>query len=445
MGGTTLLDSRSSLFTDGLVEVVRTASEPTWRGAGLLLADPVRMHLLGIDRTRASARAAPRRVVLVESGDSGRSATVLASQERCEVAQVGEKHSAHDRPLTDLLIRARLRGQVLHAPTPGAADAVEAILAAPIHLVLGREWLPHLGAVEFETVIGPRVTPATAARSRHALATLAQPVRLTYTWNDLVLPSPTMARLRELASALASRDTVFDEWGFRRLSGGHSSVRMLFSGASGTGKTMSAAVLAREVGLELFQVDVSAVVSKYIGETEKNLEAIFRAAEGSDVVLLFDEADALFGKRSEVADAHDRYANIETSYLLQRMERYDGVLILATNLTANMDEAFSRRLHGEIQFPLPDEPARQELWRKAFPSVAPVGDDVTPALLAAQFQITGGDIRNVALAAAFLASHECAPIGLAHVMRALARQRHRQGKIPTLAEFGQYLHLVRAD
>jgi SpoVK/Ycf46/Vps4 family AAA+-type ATPase len=277
------------------------------------------------------------------------------------------------------------------------------------------------------------------------LATLAQPVRLSYTWDDLVLPAPTTARLRELASALAARDKVFDEWGFRRLSGGYSSVRVLFSGASGTGKTMSAAVIAREVGLELFQVDVSAVVSKYIGDTEKNLERIFRAAEGSDVLLLFDEADALFGKRSEVADAHDRYANIEASYLLQRVERYDGVLILATNLTANLDEAFSRRLHGEIEFPLPDERAREQLWRKAFPPPAPIGDDVKPALLAAQFQLSGGDIRNVALAAAFLAAHERAPIGLAHVMRALARQRHRQGKLPTLAEFGQYLHLVRAE
>lgn len=438
----TLLDARAPLFAHGLVEAVKSADEPAWLGAGLALADPVRTYLLGIDVDRPAARSAKRRVVLVECGDSSSCAAAVADEEGCELVHVDERC---DRPLTEVLIRARLRGQLLHAPTPGGADAVGAMLAAPVHLVLGPEWQPHLGGVDFETTNGPRVTPATAARARHALATLAQPVRLSYTWDDLVLPAPTTARLRELASALAARDKVFDEWGFRRLSGGYSSVRVLFSGASGTGKTMSAAVIAREVGLELFQVDVSAVVSKYIGDTEKNLERIFRAAEGSDVLLLFDEADALFGKRSEVADAHDRYANIEASYLLQRVERYDGVLILATNLTANLDEAFSRRLHGEIEFPLPDERAREQLWRKAFPPPAPIGDDVNPALLAAQFQLSGGDIRNVALAAAFLAAHERAPIGLAHVMRALARQRHRQGKLPTLAEFGQYLHLVRAE
>jgi SpoVK/Ycf46/Vps4 family AAA+-type ATPase len=270
-------------------------------------------------------------------------------------------------------------------------------------------------------------------------------VPLVYGWDDLVLPAPTAARLREFAGALVSRGEVFDGWGFRRLAGGHCSLRVLFTGASGTGKTMSAAVIARQAGLELFQVDISAVVSKYIGETEKNLEAVFRVAEGSDVLLFFDEADALFGKRSEVSDAHDRYANIEAAYLLQRVERYDGVLILATNIAANMDEAFGRRLHAEIEFPLPDEQARERLWRKAFPPAAPVAADVDPALLARQFQLTGGEIRNVALASAFLAAYEGRPIGLAHVMRSLARQRHRQGKLPTLAEFGQYLHLVRAE
>jgi ATPase family protein associated with various cellular activities (AAA)/winged helix domain-containing protein len=443
--GTALLDSHAPIFTAGLVEVVRSSGESAWRAAGLSLADPIRTHLLGVGRTDSVVERVAPRVLFVESGDSDSYAATFAGQKGRTIVEVDERHGSPGRALSDLLIRARLEGQVVHAAAPGEAGAVEAILAAPVHLVLGPQWQPHLAGIEFETVRGPRTTPATKAKARHALATLAQCVPRTFTWDDLVLPSPTTTRLHELASALVARDTVFDEWGFRRLGGGHSSLRILFTGASGTGKTMSAAVIAREVGLELFQVDVSAVMSKYIGETEKNLEAIFRAAEGSDVLLFFDEADALFGKRSEVADAHDRYANIEASYLLQRVERYDGALILATNLPANMDEAFSRRLHGEIEFPLPDERARQRLWSKAFPAAAPVADDVDPVLLAKQFQLTGGDIRNVALAAAFLAAHERVPIALAHVMRALARQRHRQGKLPTLAEFGQYLHLVRAE
>ena len=171
----------------------------------------------------------------------------------------------------------------------------------------------------------------------------------------------------------------------------------MFSGASGTGKTMSAAVVARELGLDLFRIDLSAVVSKYIGETEKNLERIFKAAEGSNAILFFDEADALFGKRSEVKDAHDRYANIEVAYLLQRMETYDGVLILATNLAKHIDEAFSRRIHVEIDFPLPDEVQRERLWRLLIPHAAPTAADVDYEFLARQFPLTGGEIRNVAL------------------------------------------------
>ena len=440
-GGAELLNPRSPLFADGLVEVIRAADDGTWRGSGLVLADPARTYLLGLDRTEPVGRPERRRVLLVQSGDTLGVATQLAAEDGREVVRADEQQG---RALCDLLIHARLRGQVLHSPVPATPAVAEAVLAVPVHLVLGAEWLPHLGEVEYETAV-PTATAASRVRARHDLASLAQRVPLTYTWDDLVLPSATLARLRELSSAVGKREEVFDRWGFRRLSGGHSSLRMLFTGSSGTGKTMSAAVVARGAGVELFQVDVSAVVSKYIGETEKNLEAIFWAAQGSDVMLFFDEADALFGKRSEVSDAHDRYANIEASYLLQRIERYDGVLILASNLASNMDEAFSRRMHGEIEFPLPDKNAREALWRMAFPPSAPVADDVNPALLASQFQLTGGEIRNVALAAAFLAAHERTPIGVSHVMRSLARQRHRQGKLPSLAEFGQYLHLVRAE
>jgi hypothetical protein len=279
---------------------------------------------------------------------------------------------------------------------------------------------------------------------RPRLPGMAAPVESVFTWDDLVLPAATLRRLHELASAIGQRDTVFDAWSFARLNGSRS-VRALFSGVSGTGKTMSASVIAHELGLPLFRVDLSSVVSKYVGETERNLEAVFRASEHGNAVVMFDEADALFGKRSEVSDAQDRYANIEVAYLLQRMETYDGVLFLTTNLATNMDEAFSRRIHFEIDFPMPDQPARQRLWLRALPPEAPVDDDVDLDRLARMVPLSGGEIRNAALTAAFLAAHDQCPIGMAHLVRAVARQRGRQGKLPTVAEFGDYLSLVTAE
>jgi hypothetical protein len=273
---------------------------------------------------------------------------------------------------------------------------------------------------------------------------LADRVALVHAWNHLVLPAPTLRRLKEFAGAIRNRDKVFRDWSFLRPAGGTSSLRALFSGMSGTGKTMSASVIARDLGVDLYRIDLSAVVSKYIGETEKNLERIFHSAEGSNAILFFDEADALFGKRSEVKDAHDRYANIEIAFLLQRMETYDGVMILATNLARNLDEAFSRRIQFAIEFPLPDDEQREQLWRLLLPAEAPKRD-VDYSFLARQFQLTGGEIRNVALDAAFLAAHEDEAITMDHLVRAIARQRRKQGKLPTPFEFKHYLATVHRE
>jgi hypothetical protein len=270
---------------------------------------------------------------------------------------------------------------------------------------------------------------------------LADRVALVHEWGDLVLPPPTLRSLQEFASAIRHRDLVFRDWSFLRASGGTPSLRALFSGTSGTGKTMSAAVIARDLGVDLHRIDLSAVVSKYIGETEKNLERIFSSAKGSNAILFFDEADALFGKRSEVKDAHDRYANIEIAYLLQRMETYDGVMILATNLARNLDPAFSRRIHFAIDFPVPDQEQRERLWKLLLPAEAPTRD-VDYSFLARQFQLTGGEIRNVALDAAFLAAHGDDEIAMDHLVRALARQSRKRGKLPTASEFKEYLAAV---
>jgi SpoVK/Ycf46/Vps4 family AAA+-type ATPase len=217
----------------------------------------------------------------------------------------------------------------------------------------------------------------------------------------------------------------------------------LFAGPSGTGKTMAAEIVAADLGLELYKVDLSTLVSKYIGETEKNLDKIFAAAQEANAILFFDEADAIFGKRSEVKDAHDRYANIEVGYLLQKMEEYDGVVILATNLRKNIDDAFIRRMHMTIEFPFPEEPDRLRIWQKVFPPEAPLGSDVDMAFLARQFKVTGGNIRNIALLAAFLAADEDSPIEMSHVIRALKREYQKLGKLLTEADFGSYLSLIR--
>jgi SpoVK/Ycf46/Vps4 family AAA+-type ATPase len=218
----------------------------------------------------------------------------------------------------------------------------------------------------------------------------------------------------------------------------------LFAGPSGTGKTMAADVLAGALGLDLYRIDLSGVVSKYIGETEKNLSSIFDEAEMSNAILFFDEADALFGKRSEVKDAHDRYANIETAYLLQRMEEYSGAVFLATNLKMNLDEAFTRRLHMVVDFPLPGEVERRRIWQSTFPDAAPLEPDVDFDFLAKQFKISGGNIRNIVLSGAFLAADDGQRIGMAHLIRATRREYQKLGKMITEADFGPYVSLLRS-
>jgi len=219
----------------------------------------------------------------------------------------------------------------------------------------------------------------------------------------------------------------------------------MFAGPSGTGKTMTAGVVGRDVGLDVYRLDLSSVVSKYIGETEKNLDRIFRAAQGSNAILFFDEADALFGKRSEVKDAHDRYANIEVSYLLQKIEDHAGPVILATNLMKNIDEAFARRMHFVVRFPLPDEKQRERLWRGMVPKEAPVDQAIDFQFLAAQFPIAGGDIRNVVLDAAFRAAEDGQVITMPHMLKAIEQQLVKQGRVPCAADFREYYNLLKRE
>jgi hypothetical protein len=270
---------------------------------------------------------------------------------------------------------------------------------------------------------------AQAARRQtaHALDSLATRVDAQVGWDDLVLPADAICALHELCDRVTHRHTVLRSWGMDRRTHGRLGVNALFAGSSGTGKTMAAQVIAGELGLDLFAIDLSGVVSKYIGETEKNLDAIFAAAENTDAVLLFDEADALFGKRSQVRDSHDRYANLEVSYLLQRMEAHDGVAVLASNLRQNLDEAFLRRLAFIIRFPFPEVAQRRAIWAAIWPPAVPRATDVDVDELAAQFRLSGGAIRNAAVGAAFLAAARDRPMTMADVLEAIDREYDKLG------------------
>lgn len=252
--------------------------------------------------------------------------------------------------------------------------------------------------------------------SRSRLDDLAQRLDPVSGWNDLVLPEAQQRTLRQIAAHAKHRLMVYQQWGFAGKGVRGLGISALFAGESGTGKTMAAEVLANELHLDLYRIDLSGVVSKYIGETERNLRRVFDAAETSGAMLLFDEADALFGKRSEVRDSHDRYANIEVSYLLQRMEAYRGLAILTTNMKAALDVAFSRRLSFVVQFPFPDQQQRELIWRRIFPAATPV-EQLDYAKLA-RLSMSGGNIRSIALNAAFLAADEGAAVGMKHLLQA---------------------------
>jgi len=271
-------------------------------------------------------------------------------------------------------------------------------------------------------------------------ATVIQP---RYTWSDIVLPDDKRQQLEHIAVRVKHRRTVHYDWGFSEKLSRGKGLNVLFAGQSGVGKTMAAEVLANDISLVLFQIDLSSVVSKYIGETEKHLAAIFREAEMSQSLLFFDEADSLFGKRTEVKDAHDRYANLEVNYLLQRIEQYEGLVILATNMQRNLDEAFLRRMQEVIDFPFPDGTLRERIWRKHVPAGAPVEANIDYGFLARQFKLAGGNIKNAVMTAAYLAASQGKKIGMAEMIRGVRMELQKQGKLVMKADFGKYFETAQ--
>jgi SpoVK/Ycf46/Vps4 family AAA+-type ATPase len=279
-------------------------------------------------------------------------------------------------------------------------------------------------------------------QSNQKLGSLALKTNPHYRWEDIVLPEDTMEHLKEVSGFIKYKGKVHSDWGFENKLSLGKGLNVLFSGPPGTGKTMAAEILANEVKLDLYKIDLSGLVSKYIGETEKNLKKIFEEAETSNSILFFDEADALFGKRSEVKDSHDRYANIETAYLLQKMEEHEGIVILASNFRKNMDDAFLRRLHFTVEFPLPDDRSRENIWRKTFPKETPIAKDVDFAFLS-KFKLAGGNIKNIVLAASFLAAENSGAVAMEHIIKATRREYEKIGKLFTEADFGEYYKFCR--
>jgi ATP-dependent 26S proteasome regulatory subunit len=275
--------------------------------------------------------------------------------------------------------------------------------------------------VERRSVTAADLVAAARQRVQHALGEVAELVHTTLTWEDLVLRDEVIQRILEVVAAVRFREQVLGRWGFAAKMPYGRSVTALFAGPPGTGKTMVATLIAKELGLELYRIDLSKVVSKWIGETEKNLGKVFDHAQASGAVLLFDEADSLFAKRTEVKSSNDRYANLEVNYLLQRLEAYDGIALLTTNHLGAIDPAFLRRIRFRIELAEPDEREREALWRSMIPAGAPLGDDVDFGELARRFKVSGGHIKNAAVRAAFLAAGDDAP-AISHELLARAAQ-----------------------
>lgn len=336
-------------------------------------------------------------------------------------------------PLPAVAWRQQFWQQQLSSGLPQVDSALAIPLAKQFELTPGQisQVVNTLAAQHHgQTVTATDLNQACQQLTQAALRQLATRVEPHADFSRLILPADKLAQLQEIVNQIQQHDRVMNHWGFAQQLGYGKGISVLFSGPPGTGKTLAATVIAHELQLNLFKIDLANVVSKYIGETEKNLAQLFQAATASSAILFFDEADALFGKRTQISDAHDRYANLEVSYLLQQMEEYDGIVILATNLRDNLDEAFIRRIRFIVEFPFPDAEHRQRIWQQHFPAAAPVSENLDYNGLAKQLAIAGGNIKNIVLNAAFLAAGtEEKQINMPAILHATRRELDKMGKL----------------
>lgn len=324
-------------------------------------------------------------------------------------------------------------------PAELAQTAANKYRFTPKNIVLSaeraQEKMKALGMAELSEKL---INSACAEVAETAFGGKATLIQSRFTMDDLILPAAEKQQITEALYQIKYRHIVCDRWNFESRLAYGKGLTMLFAGPPGTGKTMAATVVAGELGLPAYRVDISQIMSKYIGETEKSLGEIFDAAEKCSAILFFDETDALFGKRSEIKDSHDKYANVETSFLLQRLENFDGIVLMATNLLQNIDEAFIRRISCIVNFPLPDSEQRLKLWHNMFPDEMPRDDSVDFEYLAGQFELSGAAIKNAVMSAAFLAAAEGAEVNMSHILRAVRKQLSKQGKLLVRDDFGKY-------
>ncbi|MEP7120847.1 MAG: ATP-binding protein [Byssovorax sp.] len=403
--------------------------EARLRGAAMLLCGADAL----LDERRPTARAALIKALVDHPG-----LVFLAGKEPWEPtgSLAGRTFLRATLPRPDAVEQQRLFREAVGGEGALAGDVDLAALTGMFRLTPGR--IRDAAATARDLTLyrhggGPitaaDVTTAFRLQHRQGLGALARRIESRATFGDLVVPRDREQVLREICAHVRHRARVYGAWGFERKLSLGKGLGVLFSGPPGTGKTMAAGVLAGELGLELYQVDLASVVSKYIGETEKHLARLFDDAEATGAILFFDEADALFGKRTEVKDAHDRHANVQTSYLLQRIDSYEGLVILASNLTQNMDEAFVRRLRFLVEFPFPGAAERRRIWEHLLPAEMPRAADVDLGYLARRFDVAGGHLRNMALAAAFLAAEAGADVAMSHLLHAARREYSKMGRV----------------
>ncbi len=341
-----------------------------------------------------------------------------------------------------LLFQAFLRGDELEDDLT-AEELASKFRFVPRQIRLACEQASGLAHLDGAAVISSRLMHRCCYRQVvHKLGDLASPVRPAFTWDDVVMPEDQKKLLQHACSHIKYQHQVYCDWGFDRKVTYGRGLSILFAGVPGTGKTMCAQVIANELNMEMYKINISQIVSKYIGETEKNLQAVFTEARHSNCILFFDECDALFGKRSEVKDAHDRNANVEVAYLLQQIEEHDGVCIMATNLIGNIDAAFMRRITYVIHFPFPDAAMREEIYRRTIPASAPLEKDIDWTFLAEKFELSGGHIKNIVLSAAFLAAQENQPIGMSQLLRSAIGELKKNEIVVVREELREYADLI---
>ena len=431
-GGVVLDGARINAGTGLTPELARTAArEALLRGAGLVV--------VGIE-VLAGNDAAAVQLLVQQPGP-----LVLVGRTPWDPEWAVEVPLQVEAQRLDQDVRARLWRQALGAEDSERIGAAE--VARGFRLTPGQLWDAANAAQQRARSQGRELTAndiqagARAQNTTH-LARLARRLTPSSSWEELVLPEEAAEGVRDVALRWRHRDQVLDTWGLQRGAGRGRGVTGLFTGPPGTGKTLSAAVIAADLGLDLYVVELSTVVDKYIGETSKNLERIFDAADRVNGVLLFDEADALFGKRSAVSDAKDRHANVEVAYLLQRMEAFDGIAILTTNLASNLDEAFLRRLDVVVDFPSPDAAQRLRLWQSMLPADLPMVEEPDLADLAERFRLTGAEISNVVATAAYRVAANGTPLATEDLVRATVREHQKSGRKLTAYDLGPWSHLL---